>query len=147
MSMLNYRDLLKSNIHVIDDFATSEELAKILDNCYSFLNWDNTWHEHIDGQRYTERPDCQERSDVSSRALSLVSATVGKRLCFLYEPYLRKYEPGSYLKMHADAEGYYGINNKSGNILFFPASLDLYDPEDYGDLVAFLTFKHLWLRT
>jgi Rps23 Pro-64 3,4-dihydroxylase Tpa1-like proline 4-hydroxylase len=121
MSMLNYKDLLKSNIHVVEDFATTDELKKILDNCYSFLNWDNTWHEHIDGQRYTERPDCQERSDVSSRALSLVSATVGKRLCFLYEPYLRKYEPGSYLKMHADAEGYYGNN---------PEPLRNYDPHN-----------------
>lgn len=119
MSMLEYKNLLVKNIHIIDDFATSEELSKILDRCYEFSEWDNTWQEHVGGQRYTERPDCQERKEVSSRALSLVSATVGRRLCFLYEPYLRKYPPGSYLKMHADAEGYYGSN---------PEPLKNYDP-------------------
>jgi len=119
MSMLDYKNLLLKNIHVIDNFATGEELSKILDRCYEFSEWDNTWQEYVGGQGYTERPDCQERKDVSSRALSLVSATVGRRLCFLYEPYLRKYPPGSYLKMHADAEGYYGSN---------PEPLKNYDP-------------------
>jgi predicted 2-oxoglutarate/Fe(II)-dependent dioxygenase YbiX len=121
MSMLDYRDLLTRNVHVVDGFATSDELTKILDKCSEFLNWDNTWQEYLDGERYTERPDCQERIDVSSRALALVSATVGRRLCFLYEPYLRKYLPGSYLKMHADAEGYYGGN---------PEPLRNYDPNN-----------------
>lgn len=119
MSMLDYKDLLTRNVYVVDNFATDDELSKILDKCNEFSDWDNTWQEHVDGQRFTERPDCQERATVSSRALSLVSATVGRRLCFLYEPYLRKYPPGSYLKMHADAEGYYGSN---------PEPLKNYDP-------------------
>jgi len=121
MSMLDYKELLKANIHVIDDFAKDDELSKIINECVEFSNWDNTWQEHPNGERYTERPDCQERATVSARALSLVSATVGKRLCFLYEPYLRKYPPGSYLKMHADAEGYYGTT---------PEPLRNYDPSN-----------------
>jgi predicted 2-oxoglutarate/Fe(II)-dependent dioxygenase YbiX len=121
MSMLDYKDLLTMNVHVVDNFATNNELAKILDKCNGFLDWDNTWQEHVDGQRFTERPDCQERVTVSSRALSLVSATVGRRLCFLYEPYLRKYPSGSYLKMHADAEGYYGSS---------PEPLKNYNPDN-----------------
>lgn len=110
MSMLDYKDLLTRNVYVVDNFATSNELSEILYKCKEFIHWDNTWQERLDGQTYTERPDCEERADVSSRALLLVSATVGRRLCFLYEPYLRKYPPGSYLKMHADSEGYYGVN-------------------------------------
>lgn len=121
MTMLDYRELLIRNIHVIDDFASNEELSKILQECISFSDWDNTWQEYVNNERFTERPDCQERLDVSSRALSVVSATVGKRLSFLYEPYLRKYPPGSYLKMHADAEGYYGVN---------PEPLRNYDPNN-----------------
>ena len=41
-----------------------------------------------------------------------------------------------------DGGGYYCIHHETGNILFFPISADLYEPDDYGDLVAFLTFKH-----
>lgn len=107
MSMLDYQDLLKHNVHVIDGFASSEELSKILDECIKFSGWDNTWQEYPREERHTERPDCDERFIVSSRALLVVSAVVGRRLSFLYEPYLRKYPTGSYLKMHADAEGYY----------------------------------------
>jgi predicted 2-oxoglutarate/Fe(II)-dependent dioxygenase YbiX len=121
MSMLDYKELLKANIHVIDDFAADDELSRIIEVCSKFDNWDNTWLEHVDGERYTERPDCQERAVVSSRALSVVSATVGRRLSFLYEPYLRKYPPGSYLRMHADAEGYYGE---------VPEPLRNYDPQN-----------------
>ena len=121
MSIFDYGDLLARNVHVVEDFATTEELSKIISKCKEFVNWDNTWQEVQEGQRHTERPDCQERTDVSSRALSLVSATVGRRLCFLYEPYLRKYPPGSYLRMHADAEGYYGIT---------PQPLKNYNPKN-----------------
>jgi predicted 2-oxoglutarate/Fe(II)-dependent dioxygenase YbiX len=121
MSMLDYKELLAKNVHIVDDFATDYELSKILDECNKFSDWDNTWQKHIDGHRYTERPDCEERVTASSRALSLVSATVGRRLCFLYEPYLRKYPPGSYLEMHADSEGYYGIT---------PQPLRNYNPEN-----------------
>ena len=32
----------------------NEELSKILDKCYEFTNWDNTWHEHVNGQKHTE---------------------------------------------------------------------------------------------
>jgi hypothetical protein len=107
MSMLDYKDLLRQNVHVIDGFASSGELSKILDECTKFSGWDNTWQEYSGEERRTERPDCDERLIVSSRALLVVSAMVGRRLSFLYEPYLRKYPTGSYLKMHADAEGYY----------------------------------------
>lgn len=108
MSMLEYKELLRGNVHIVNGFASNGELSAILENCKSFSNWDNSWQEYVDGERFMERPDCEERAAVSSRALHLVSATVGRRLCFLYEPYLRKYPPGSYLNMHADAEGYYG---------------------------------------
>jgi hypothetical protein len=121
MAILDYKDLFVLNVHTVDNFATDKELAKILSECKEFLNWDNTWQESPDGPRYTERPDCEERTRVSSRALSIVSATVGRRLCFLYEPYLRKYPPGSYLRMHADAEGYYGTT---------PQPLKNYNPEN-----------------
>lgn len=107
MSMLDYKDLLKQNVHIIDNFASNEELSKILNECTRFSGWDNTWQEYSGEVRHTERPDCDERLTVSSRALLVVSATVGRRLSFLYEPYLRKYPTGSYLKMHADAEGCY----------------------------------------
>jgi predicted 2-oxoglutarate/Fe(II)-dependent dioxygenase YbiX len=119
MSMLDHRDLLIKNVHVVDGFATNHELFEILKKCIEFSDWDNTWQEYVEGKRHDDRPDCQERVKVSTRALSLVSAAFGKRLCFLYEPYLRKYPPGSYLKMHADAEGYYGNG---------PEPLRNYDP-------------------
>lgn len=107
MSMLEHIELLRSNIHVIDGFLSEEELSKILAECLAFSNWDNTWFDHKDEAQRTGRPDCKERALVSSRALSFVSAKVGRRLSFLYEPYLRKYPTGSYLKMHADSEGFY----------------------------------------
>jgi hypothetical protein len=121
MSMLEHKELLKANVHVVDGFATETELSKILEQCEGFSNWDNSWQENAYGDKFMERPDCEERVSVSSRALHLVSATVGRRLSFLYEPYLRKYTPGSYLKMHADAEGYYGDN---------PQPLKNYDPSN-----------------
>lgn len=121
MSMLEYKELLRANVHIVNQFATDAELSEILGHCQNFTNWDNSWQEYVDGDRYMERPDCEQRVVVSSRALHLVSATVGRRLCFLYEPYLRKYPPGSYLKMHADAEGYYGNH---------PQPLKNYDPNN-----------------
>jgi predicted 2-oxoglutarate/Fe(II)-dependent dioxygenase YbiX len=121
MSMLKHKNLLIKNVNIIDGFATEDELLKILGLCIDFTDWDNTWQEYTTGETQTERPDCKERIDVSSRALSIVSATIGKRLSFLYEPYLRKYPPGSYLKMHADAEGYYGGS---------PEPLRNYDPSN-----------------
>jgi predicted 2-oxoglutarate/Fe(II)-dependent dioxygenase YbiX len=145
MSMLDYKELLTKNVHTIDNFATSDELSAILKKCNEFTNWDNTWQEYVPGERFTERPDCGERVLVSSRALSIVSATVGRRLCFLYEPYLRKYTPGSYLKMHADAEGYYGDvpqplknynpNNPTSEVLNeYSSILYLNDEFDGGEL-------------
>lgn len=121
MSMLDHRDLLRANIHVVDGFATSYELSKMLDKCLTFENWDNTWVEYVAEARSTQIPICEESVSVSSRALSFVSAQIGRRLSFLYEPYLRKYPTGSYLKMHADSEGFYGDK---------PDPLRNYDPNN-----------------
>jgi Rps23 Pro-64 3,4-dihydroxylase Tpa1-like proline 4-hydroxylase len=107
MSMLDHRDLLRANVHVVESFATQDELTKILDECLKFEKWDNTWVEYVDGARDNGVPVCAESIAVSSRALFFVSAKIGRRLSFLYHPYLRKYPAGSYLKMHADSEGFY----------------------------------------